>query len=91
MGKLQVTCVSSKGQVVIPGSIRSSLGITSGTRLVVLTDGENVLMKPLEAPKLAVFESLIAQSRAVARRAGMKASDVGGAIRRVRDADRARR
>jgi len=91
MNTLEVTRVSSKGQVVIPGPIRTSLRIKSGTKLAVLTDGESVLMKPLEAPTLAAFERLIAESRAFARRAGMKRSDVSKAIRRVRDANRARR
>ena len=91
MSTLEITSVSSKGQVVIPGSIRTSLGIKSGTKLAVITDGESVLMKPLETPKLAAFKGLIAESRAYARRAGLKRSDVSKAIRRVRDANRARR
>lgn len=91
MSTLEVTCVSSKGQVVIPGTIRTSLGIKSGTKLVVITDGKNVLMKPLESPELTVFDGLIAERRAYARRAGLKTSDAGKAIRRVRDANRARR
>ena len=89
MNTLDVTCVSAKGQVVIPGRIRSSLGIKCGTRLAVLTDGENILMKPMEAPKLAAFEQLIAESRAMARRAGMKRSDVADAVKKVRRANRA--
>ena len=88
MSTLEVTRVSAKGQVVIPGSIRANLGIRSGTKLAVLTDGENILMKPMEAPKLEAFEQLIAQSRAYARKAGLKKSDVTKAIRKVRDANR---
>ena len=91
MSTLEITSVSSKGQVVIPSAIRASLGIKSGTKLAVITDGESVLMRPLESPKLAAFESLIAESRAYARRAGLKRSDVSKAIRRVRSAHRARR
>ena len=91
MSTLEITCVSSKGQVVIPGSIRTRLGIKIGTKLAVLTDGESVLMKPLEAPKLAAFELLIAESRALARRTGLKKTDVSKAIRSIRDANRSRR
>ena len=90
MQTLEVTSVSSKGQVVIPGPIRESLGIRSGTKLMVITDGESVLMKPLEAPKLAAFKRLIAESRACARRSNLKQSDVAKALRKVRDANRAR-
>ena len=91
MSTLEITCVSSKGQVVIPGSIRACLGIKSGAKLAVLTDGESVLMKPLEAPKLAAFERLIAESRSFARQAGLTKADVSKAIRSVRNANRSRR
>ena len=88
MSTLEITSVSSKGQVVIPNAIRESLGIKSGTKLAVITDGENVLMKPLETPRLEAFQALIAESRTQARRAGLKRSDVSGTIREVRDAHR---
>jgi len=91
MSTMEVTSVSAKGQVVIPGAIRATLGIRRGTRLAVITDGENVLMKPLESPKLEAFQRLIAESRAYARRAGLKPADVSKAIRKARNAGRARR
>ena len=49
--QLCITSVSSKGQVVIPGNIRTKLGIAAGARMMVMTDGENVLMKPIAAPQ----------------------------------------
>lgn len=91
MNTLEVTSMSSKGQVVIPNAIRSSLGLKSGAKMAVITDGENILMKPLETPKLAAFELLVAKSRSYARRAGLKPADVATAVRKARDADRARR
>lgn len=89
MTTLEITSVSSKGQVVIPGAMRTRLGIKAGDKLAVITDGESVLMKPLEAPKLSAFRRLIADSRAYADRTGLKKADVSAAIRRVRDANRA--
>ena len=71
MSTLEITSVSSKGQVVIPGSVRASLGIKTGTKLAVITDGESVLMRPLETPKLSAFRRLIAESRAYAGRTGL--------------------
>ena len=35
-----VTAVSSKGQVVLPKSIRDSLSLTPGAKLMVLSDGK---------------------------------------------------
>ena len=91
MTTMEITTVSSKGQVVIPGAMRTRLGIKIGDKLAVITDGESVLMKPLEAPKLSAFRRLIADAHAYASRTGLKKADVPAAIRRVRDANRARR
>jgi antitoxin PrlF len=56
---------------------------------MVMSDGDNILIKPLQAPKLAVFERLVMESRVYAKQAGLKKSDVAAAIRKVRHADRA--
>ena len=88
MTTLEITSVSAKGQVVIPAPIRSALGIDTGTKLAVVTDGSNVLMKPIEAPKLEVFRELAAESRAAARKAGLKRTDVRKSLRKARNANR---
>jgi AbrB family looped-hinge helix DNA binding protein len=38
--------VSSKGQMVIPASIRESLSIESGTRIAVRQEGARVILEP---------------------------------------------
>ena len=89
MSTLEVTSMSVKGQVVIPRAVRSDLGLKPGSKLMVMSDGDNILIKPLQAPKLAAFERLISESRAYAKQAGLKKGDVTAAIRKVRHADRA--
>ncbi len=39
--------VSSKGQVVIPASIREKLGIRKGEKLEVRLDGSRIIMEPV--------------------------------------------
>lgn len=41
--------VNERGQIVIPKGARDSLGITSGTRLIVLSDEEGVVFVPADA------------------------------------------
>ena len=86
MSVMEITSVSSKGQVVIPDRVRSELGLHAGDKLMVLTDGSSVLMRRLAAPRLEAFKSLLLESRDLARRAGLKPSDVNKAIRKVRRA-----
>jgi len=40
------TTVSTKGQMVIPASIRESLGIEPGTRIAVRQEGTRVILEP---------------------------------------------
>ncbi len=68
MIKPEVTCMSSKGQVVINNRIRKALGISEGSKLMIVTDGNNLLLKPLEIPKMKAFEKLIEESRKFARK-----------------------
>lgn len=53
------TTVSSKGQLVIPASIRKSLGIEPGTRVAVRVEGTRLILEPqtLEA-KLRLIDEL---------------------------------
>jgi len=86
--QVEVASMSSKGQVVIPGCIRKQLGITAGTKLMVMTDGENVLMKPVAPLPLETFRELAEESRQAAAAAGLTPCDVADAIAEVRRARR---
>jgi AbrB family looped-hinge helix DNA binding protein len=88
MIKTEVTSLSSKGQVVIPDKIRKELGLTTGSKLIVITDGSNLLLKPMEEPKLDTFKRLINESRKVVKKYNLKKNDVEKAIRKVRSANR---
>lgn len=85
---VKVTSVSSKGQVVIPNDIRKKLKLAEGTNLLVFTDGSNLLLKPIHAPKLKTFENLIKESREIAKQKKMKKVDVEKLIKKVRNESR---
>ncbi len=51
--KPDVTVVSSKGQIVIPQSIRERLGIAPKTKLLVYDYQDSVIIKKLEIPDVA--------------------------------------
>jgi AbrB family looped-hinge helix DNA binding protein len=88
MSAVELTTLSSKGQLVIPASIRADLKISGGAKFAVVSDGENILLRRVEQPKLETFKRLIQRSRSYARQAGLKKSDVQKAIRKVRSAGR---
>ncbi|MEW6776884.1 MAG: AbrB/MazE/SpoVT family DNA-binding domain-containing protein [Bdellovibrionota bacterium] len=76
--------MSSRGQVVIPESVRRKLGLKRGAQFVVVGRKDAVLLKALPAPPADEFELLLAEAENAARKAGMKRSDVAAAIRKVR-------
>ena len=88
MKGMELTTMSSKGQVVIPAAIRQEMGLFDGSKLMVLTDGDNMLLKPLRKPRLQAFQALIKRSRQYAKEAGLKKKDVAKALKKVRHEDR---
>jgi AbrB family looped-hinge helix DNA binding protein len=84
MSHVEFTSVSSRGQVVIPNDIRKQMGLEEGTKLMVFSDGVNLLMKPIMPPSAASFKKLIQASHSYAKEAGLKKSDVEEAIAKVR-------
>jgi AbrB family looped-hinge helix DNA binding protein len=84
MSAVEITSLSSKGQVVIPNAIRNDLKVLTGTKFAVISDGKNILLKPIQNPVMDEFDSLIQRSRRYARRIGLKKSDIPRAIKKVR-------
>ncbi len=86
MSDAATTTLSSKGQVVIPEAIRERLGLKTGAQFVVVADRDVVILKVLEPPALSEFAALSAKARRAAKAAGLLASDIPKAIKKVRRA-----
>jgi len=84
MPNVATTRMSSKGQVVIPEDIRKQLRLKAGSQFVVMGKDDVVILKAISPPAMEEFDSLITAARKRAKQAGMKRSDVVGAIARVR-------
>ena len=89
MKTLEVTTISSKGQVVIPTDIREEMHLSSGTKLMVMTDGFNLLLKPIETPKIELFQELIKKSREYAKTIKLSKPTVSKALKKIRHESRA--
>ena len=50
MEKLEVTSLSSRGQVVIPQDIRDHLKLKTGEKFVVLGDEDTIILKKIKMP-----------------------------------------
>ncbi len=84
MRTLATTRLSSRGQVVIPESIRQRLGLRTGDCFVVVGHGDVVILKTLSSPDPRAFGELVGQARKAAKAAGLTKDHVKKAIRRTR-------
>ena len=80
----EIAVVSSKGQVVLPKAIRTKLNLNAGSKLMVFSDGDNILLKPITQPDIAEFREMIDAAQRWADEVGMKESDIREAITLVR-------
>ena len=84
METLATTRMSSKGQVVIPESIRKRLDLKEGAQFLVVGDEDVVILKVVTPPDMNEFDALIKQARQQAKEAGLKQSDVTSAVAKAR-------
>ena len=81
-----LTAMSSRGQIVLPKKIRTKLNLSEGTQFIVLSDADNILLKPVKIPSLSEFSGVLRKAREWASAAGMTEEDVTDAIKAVRAA-----
>ena len=69
---------------MLPKNVRDALSLETGSKLIVLTDGDNILLKPIIAPDLDEFNNLMKKSQEWAKKVGMTENDIDEAISAVR-------
>ena len=84
IANLATTKMSSKGQVVIPETVRKMLGLESGCQFLVLGEKDAVILKTISAPSKKEFRGLISRARKEAKKAGLEPKDISDAIAKVR-------
>lgn len=84
METLETTTMSSRGQIVIPQGVREALELVSGSKFVVIGEGDTIILKKIEVPSASELKSLLAQSRKTAKKKKVKKSEVQKAIDKER-------
>ena len=84
MEKLEVTSMSSRGQVVIPLDIREQLGLREGEKFVVVGEDDTVVLKKITMPSFENFDKLLQKTMRFAKEKGVTKKDVEDAIKRTR-------
>lgn len=84
MEKLEVTSMSSRGQVVIPFDIREQLGLREGEKFIVIGEEDTIVLKKITMPSFQNFDKLLQKSMLFAKEKGLTKGDVEGAIKSAR-------
>ena len=84
MENLEVTSVSSRGQVVIPQSLRDRMKIHTGEKFVVIGEDNTIVLKKLEMPSFSGVDKLLKKTRDFVKNKGINESDVEIAIKKAR-------
>ena len=90
MDAVATTKMSSKGQVVIPETIRKRLGLKAGSKFVVVGDKDTVILKTISPPSMREYDELIKEARRQAKKAGLKRTDITSAISKARGVNEGR-
>jgi AbrB family looped-hinge helix DNA binding protein len=89
MSEVKLMKVSSKGQVVIPSSIRKEVGIETGDQLSIYTDGNTIFIKKIDKEEiLREFRELASYFRQEAKKKGYTPDDVMRWVEEMRYGDK---
>ncbi len=84
MSEIAITRLSSKGQVVIPKSLREILGFNPGEIFAMFGEGDTIVLKKISLPSDSEFEELLKWGSDFAKKKGITRKDVIKAIEEVR-------
>jgi len=89
MSKVMLTKMSSKGQIVIPKTVRDDLDIQEGDVFAVFGRYDSIILKRIKVPSDEEFERVLAAGRKHAEERGITPEDVDRAIHEYRKERRA--
>ena len=69
---LDIACLSSRGQFVIPRRFRDILKLGTGSKLAIVCDGKHLLLKPIPRPDEKAFKAVIDSANEWTRKAAAK-------------------
>ena len=81
---MDVLTLSSKGQVVIPASIRKTLSIDVGDKLAAFVSDDVIMLKVLRMPSTDEFRAKLDEAQVWASSVGYVEQDVDDIIKEVR-------
>jgi antitoxin PrlF len=77
---VNITKISSKGQIVLPIEIRNKLGLKEGNLLIVSDSGDSICMRKIDLPKIKTWEEATKPFRESAKKSNFSIEDLNNLI-----------
>jgi len=77
---VNITRISSKGQIVIPSEIRQKLKLEEGNLLIISDSGDSILMKRIELPKIKSWKEATKPFREAVKKSNFTKDDLNKII-----------
>lgn len=84
MGEIEITRLSSKGQIVIPKDLRTLLGLKEGELFAMYGEGDTLVLKKLEVPSEDEFEEILRKGSNSAKKKKITKKDILKSISEIR-------
>ena len=85
MSNVEITKMSSRGQIVIPKDIREEIGMREGDYLAIFSSGDTICLKRLEMIALKKrFEKTANRLEKIAIEKGITSDDIDEAVKNAR-------
>ncbi len=81
---MEVTRLSSKGQIVIPRRIRENLKLEDGTPFMVMTQDGTICLRKIDMPKAKSWDEAVKPFREAAKKSGFSQDDLFRIIEETR-------
>ncbi|PIN91203.1 AbrB family transcriptional regulator [Candidatus Pacearchaeota archaeon CG10_big_fil_rev_8_21_14_0_10_32_14] len=84
MEKIEITSVSSRGQIVIPQNLREKLRIKEGEKFIVIGEDNTLVLKRIEMSSFKGYEKLLKKTREYAKKQSLEEKEIAEAISKAR-------
>ncbi|MFH1210259.1 MAG: AbrB/MazE/SpoVT family DNA-binding domain-containing protein [archaeon] len=84
MDKIEITSMSSRGQIVIPQNLREQMGLKEGEKFIVIGEDDTVLLKKIKMPSFNNFDKLMKRTQQFAKDKNLNEKDLEEAIKKAR-------
>ncbi|HIH31896.1 TPA: AbrB/MazE/SpoVT family DNA-binding domain-containing protein [Candidatus Woesearchaeota archaeon] len=84
MASIDITSMSSRGQIVIPLNLREMMGLKEGEKFAVTGKEDTIILKKIQMPSFDNFDKLMQQTQEFAKKKEIKQKDLDSAVHRAR-------